>query len=181
MWLFVRHIFQLLLSPARGWEDVSSSGIQPEAAQRQGFYPLIALTALSEFVPMFYDSDYGFIHALECAVAMGFAMFASLFLGRLFLDMTLSRFVDGELNMKKVDLCVTFLMGLNCLFCILNNVVPAQMTVLKLLPLITVIVIFKSTAYLGIREDSQLNFTGLGIVAVIIIPLIITNLLLLFI
>ena len=178
MWLFVRHIFQLLLSPSRGWEDVSAQSFKPEAVQKDGFYPLIALTALSEFVPMAYAQGYGFVHALESAIAMGFAMFASLYLGRLFLDMTLARFVNGELNMNKVDVCVTFMMGLNCLFCILNNVIPGDMTILKLLPLISVIVLFKATAYLGVREDSQLNFLGLGIVAIIIIPLIVSNLLL---
>lgn len=181
MWLFIRHLIQLLLSPARGWEDVSEAALSPETLQTKGFYPLIGLTALSEFFPLLYSHGEGFLHAVEAAIAIACSMFVSMYIGRLFLDMTLSRFISGSLNLTKVNIFVICLMGVNCLFCILTNALPASMTFLKLLPLLSVIIIFKSTAYMGIKDDNQLNFTGLAIVAVIVIPFALTSLLLFFI
>ena len=181
MWLFIRHLIQLLLSPARGWEDVSEAALSPKELQSKGYYPLIGLTSLSEFLPLMYSHSEGFLHALEAAIAMAFSMFASLYLGRLFLEMTLGKFINGELNHTKTNIFVICMMGINCLFIILTNALPASMTFLRLLPLLSVIIIFKSTAYMGIKDDNQLNFTGLAIVGVIVIPISISSLLLFFI
>ncbi len=178
MWLFIRHLIQLLLSPSRGWEDVSEATIAPDTLQHKGYYPLIGVTALSEFLPLIYSHGEGFLQALIAAIVIGFSLFASLFFAKLFLDMTLPKYVNGSLNLTKVDVFTTYLMGINCIFCILTNAMPASMTFLRLLPLLSVIIIFKSTAYLGIKDENQLNFTGLAIVAVIVIPIAISSLLL---
>ena len=108
-------------------------------------------------------------------------MFASLYLGRLLLDMTLAKCTDGHLNHTKVDCFITYLLGLDCLFLIFANAMPAHMTFINFLPLLSLIVIFKATLYLSIREDSRLNFTVLAIIAAIVIPIALGSLLLLFI
>ena len=90
------------------------------------------------------------------------------------------KLIDGTLNQNKVSVFVSCMLGLNCIYYTIRNLMPTSMTLLTLMPLLSVIVIFKSTAYMGIKEDNQLNFTGLAIVAVIGIPILISSLILCF-
>lgn len=177
LWLFFRHLIQLLLSPVRGWEDVSAASINPAELQRRGFYPWLGVTALSEFAPMIYGAR-GFWPSLEAAIAVACAMFASLYIGRLFMDASMRKFLGDSVNPTKIDIFVTFLVGVDCLFCIITNAMPASMTFLKLLPLLSVIIIFKSIAYMGVDEERQLNFTALASIGVIVIPLALAALIL---
>jgi len=181
MWLFFKHIIQLLLSPSRGWEDISEAGRTVDDIRRSGYYPLIAITALSEFLRLFYAGHPHFIHLLLSGIAIAGTMFASLYLGRLLLDMTLAKCTDGHLNVVKIDCFITYLLGIDCLFLIFANAMPAHMTFINFLPLLSLIVIFKATQYLSIRDDSRLNFTVLAIIAVIVIPIALGSFLLLFI
>lgn len=180
MWLFIKHLIQLLLSPTRGWDDISESVLKPDEVNRKGFYPLVGVTALSEFFPLVYSHSEGFSHSLAAAVAIGCAIFASMYLSKLFLDLTLSRFIHITLNPNKLSVFISCMLGLNCIYYIIRNLMPTSMTILALLPLLSVIVIFKSTAYMGIKDDNQLNFTGLAIVAVLILPVLISSLILCF-
>lgn len=181
MWLFLKHLIQLLLSPSRGWEDISEAGIPVDVLQRKGYYPLIGITALSEFLRLIYRNSPSVIDLLLSAIAVAGTMFASLYLGRLLLDITLPKCTDGHFNHNKADCFTTCLLGIDCLFLIFANAMPAQMTFINFLPLLSLIIIFKASQYLDIREDSRLNFTVLAIIAVIVIPIALGSLLLLFI
>lgn len=176
---YIKQIAQLLLMPDRGWEDVSASVHNPDTLQRRGYMPLVVLTGLSEFLPLAYSHGQGWVAAIISAVVMGVAMFSSLYLARLFLEMTFCRYVDRTVNRMKLSLFTTFLLGINCFYIIITNASPASMTLLKLLPLLSVIVIFKSTAFLGVGEENQLTFTGLSIIAVIACPAAICGVLML--
>lgn len=180
MWLFIKHLIQLLLSPSRGWDDVSESVLNADEVQRKGFYPLVGVTALSEFFPLVYSHSEGFTHSLVAAMGIACSLFASMYLSKLFLDFFMPKLIDGTLNQNKVSVFVSCMLGLNCIYYTIRNLMPTSMTLLTLMPLLSVIVIFKSTAYMGIKEDNQLNFTGLAIVAVIGIPILISSLILCF-
>lgn len=159
---------------------MSESVLKADEVQRKGFYPLVGVTALSEFFPLVYSHSEGFTHSLVAAIAIGCALFASMYLSKLFLDLALPRFINGTLNPNKVSVFVSCMLGLNCIYYIIRNLMPTSMTILALMPLLSIIVIFKSTAYMGIKEDNQLNFTGLAIVAVIVLPVVISSLILCF-
>ena len=51
---YLKYLVQLLLSPARGWEDISAKSPDPEEMTRKGLYPLIGIAAVSEFCAFFY-------------------------------------------------------------------------------------------------------------------------------
>ena len=181
MWLFFKHLIQLLLSPSRGWEDISEAGRSVDDIRRTGYYPLIGITALSRVLRLLYGNSPSVVDLLLSAIAVAGTMFASMYIGRLLLDMTLPKCTDGHFNPTKVDCFTTYLLGIDCLFLIFANAMPAHMTFVNFLPLLSLIIIFKATQYLDIREDSRLNFTILAIIAVIVIPIALGSLLLLFI
>lgn len=176
---YIRQLFQLILMPERGWEDVSASVHNPDILQRKAYIPLLVITALSEFIPLIYSRGYGFISALLSAIVVAMGMFSSLYVARLILEMTYCRYVDNKMNPVKLSLFTTFLLGINCIYIIITNACPASMTFLRLLPLLSVVVIFKATKFLGVAEDNQLSFTGLSIIAVIACPAAICGILML--
>ena len=181
MWTYIRQLFQLLLSPARGWEDVSASDLSYENLLRKGFVPLLIITALSEFVQLAYSPSLTFWGAFGGAIAIGGGLFASLYAARLFLDVTLSRYINSKVNLIKVNTMVTYMIGLDCFYRILADVLPATMTFLSFLPLISILVLFKSTAYIEVPEDKVVNYLLLTFAGVIVFPVFICALLLLII
>lgn len=181
MLLYVKNIFQLLLAPSRGWEDVSAGGVSFDRMLRSGFVPLVILTALTEFIPLAYYSNLTFLGALGSAIAVGGGLFASLFASRLVLDVALSRYIKQDINMVKVNNLALYLVGFDCFYRIFSNILPGSLTFLYFLPLISIVVLFKSTAYLGIEEEKTINYIFISFVGVVIIPALICWLLLLII
>lgn len=181
MWFFIQHLLQLVLSPARGWEDISEAARGADDIQRSGLYPWLGVTAMSEFVRLAYQPGLTFVVALESAVAVAGAMFASLYVARIFLDMTLGAHVDGTLNVSKVSVLTSYMIGVACLFRIISNIVPASLTLVHILPLLSLLIIFKASPYIGVRSDSAMTFLGLAAIATVVTPLAMTFLLMIII
>ena len=55
MFRFLKYIIQLILSPAKGWDDVENANPLPERLFLSGMVPLLLVAALTEFVPLFAD------------------------------------------------------------------------------------------------------------------------------
>ena len=66
---YLKYLFQLILSPSRGWEDLSHDGADPDELLRRGLYPLTGITALSEFLQLFYSRYAGFGSVLQAAIS----------------------------------------------------------------------------------------------------------------
>ena len=171
MWHYNRHLFQLLLAPSRGWEDSSESGNNYEEAQRRGYLPLIGIAAVSEFLQLLYSPTLTFLGALGSAIAIFGGLFASVYAARLFLDILVTRMVNPKANVLKINILSVYMMGLDSLYLILANCLPAQMTFLYFLPLVSLLVLFKSTAYINVPDDRIVNYLIICCIGVIAIPI----------
>lgn len=179
--IYIKHLMELLLVPAMGWEAVTRCGADPKVTDRKGFYPWLGVACLTEFVQLFYGHGASFVGLLERAIVLGGAMFASYFLAKLILDLTLSDHIEGgAVNTSRVAVFCAYMLGLDCLFSMIENLLPTPLTFLLFLPLLGISVVFKGAGYLGVKEGSLLNFTVLAAVATIIVPLGLTAILLLF-
>lgn len=172
MWLYIRQLFQLILSPSGGWDDISEAALTPEQIQRQGFMPWLAVTALSEFVRLAYDPTLTFFVALESAVAVAGGMFVALYISRIVFEITLNRFVDGTVNLAKGGVLSLYMVGLACLFTIVANILPATLTIVHFLPLLSLLILFKSARLIGVRADDTMGYLGLGALATIVLPIV---------
>lgn len=172
MFTYLRHLFQLILSPGRGWEDVSASCPDPEEMMRRGLYPLLGVAALTVFVQRAYDSTLELSTMLEHAIVVFGAYFASIFLSRLLLEVTLPRVVDGELNLRKCSVLTVCTIGLMVLIQILSNVLPSGLTMLRFLPLLVVVTIYRGAQYLCVKADSVMNYLLLTAASTIVTPLL---------
>lgn len=181
MWKFIKTLFQLLFIPSEGWAAISSSTSPFEATVLRGYFPLVAVAAISEFVPMAYTHDLTFLLALGNAIAVGGGMYAALYAARLAVDASLSRFVNPKLNRFKSANLVVYLLGLDCLYLIFSNLLPGTLTFLLFLPLLSVAVIFKGAQYIEVDEEHIMNYIILAFTGVVVIPAVICWLLMLII
>ena len=180
MWLFIGQLFQLLLAPKRGWEDISEAAKHPDDIQRREFFPWIGLVAASELLRLVYDRDLSVLTAVEMAIIVGGSMVASLFIGRLILDLTLPAYAE-KMNVQKIHVFTMYVIAFSGLFRVFMNAVPVDMSLFYFLPMITVLVIFKSTTYMGILMDSRMTFLGISIFVLIGIPFVLSEMLMLII
>lgn len=171
MWLYIKQLIQLLLSPARGWEDISEAAMSSEDIQRRGFYPWLGIVGASDFLRLFYVRELTFLAALQSAIAIAGALFISLYLARLFLDLALPQYVDNKLNVTKINTFTIFMTGMIGFYNVISNAMPASMTFLHFLPLLSLLIIFKSTVYMGIMQDKAMTFLWITAVGVILIPI----------
>ena len=52
---FLKNIFQLILSPGNGWEDISHDGEDPKVLAAKGLYPIIGFASITAFAQFFYN------------------------------------------------------------------------------------------------------------------------------
>ena len=170
---FLKNLFQLILSPAKGWEDVSADGRKPSVICRDGLYPLLGIYALSGFVQMFYNHDLTLVKALEGVIIDFGTYFVSYFLGVLILGQLIGNIVSGEPNTRKIETVSAYAIGLLAMTGILEHCVPAGLTLLKLLPVFVALIIYKADRYLAVKPGDDIRYLAISVVALVIVPLFI--------
>lgn len=171
MLAYLKNLFQLILSPSRGWEDISASMHPSRLLLHEGFYPLLTVASLSEFLRLFYDADTSFVTLLELAIAMGGTYFASYFIAGMVLESYLKNMVDGEINRLKVDTFVIYGLSLLLVIELITSVVPTDLTLIKFLPLFVALILYKGSAYMSVKSNCELRFLCLSVIAVIVVPI----------
>lgn len=168
---FITNIAQLILSPSRGWEDVSASVAKPEILFRKAFCPLLGIAALSEFARLFYNIQGGVLTVIEMAIALFGSYFVSYFISRLILEHYIQPLVSGELNISKTGVFTLYGLGLLTVIEIVDNLLPTDLTLVKFLPVFVTLILYKGSKYLTIKPDHELRFLCLTVAAVIVVPI----------
>lgn len=174
---YLKNLFQLVLAPTKGWEDVSASLESPERLMRDAFFPLLGVAAASEFIRLFYHNSGGFLTVFELAIALFGSFFVSFFVGRIILSNYLVNLVDGELNQTKLSTFIIYGLGLLLLIEIIENILPTELTLVKFLPLFVALILYRATTYLSVKSGSELRFLCVAALAVIVLPIVIFSLL----
>lgn len=174
---YLKNLFQLVLAPTKGWEDVSASLESPERLMRDAFFPLLGVAAASGFIRLFYHNSGGFLTVFELAIALFGSFFVSFFVGRIILSNYLVNLVDGELNQTKLSTFIIYGLGLLLLIEIIENILPTELTLVKFLPLFVALILYRATAYLSVKSGSELRFLCVAALAVIVLPIVIFSLL----
>ena len=82
-----------MLSPAKGWEDVSQASVAPAELCSRGLYPILGVAALSNFARMLYGNGITLVTAIERAVVGFGTYFAAYFLAALILEQLMPNIV----------------------------------------------------------------------------------------
>lgn len=169
---FLKLLLQLIISPARGWEDISRAGIAPSRLCREGYYPMIGLIAVTTLLQFLYDSTQTltFVHSLQMSIINVTSFFVSLFLGQHLLAAYLPKFTDKEPSQVKIDTFVIFVLSVMTLFVIISNLIPIELEIMKFFSLYSIFVVWKGLRYLDVNQNKTGQFVFLGVFSVVIPP-----------
>lgn len=180
MFRFLRHILELIISPARGWEDVSRDSENPENLCRDGLYPFFAVMAATCFVRLAYAHDDATVTTcLEQAITLFAVYFAMTFVGPVILMAGIDRgeMTDGEPNRKRVATLCVYCLAVMALCQMIANFIPHVYAVIQILPVYVLLLIGKSRRYIGILPDKELQYLLLAGAVIIGITLVLSYLL----
>lgn len=177
MLIFLKYLIQLILSPTAGWKDIVKNDPDPAVLTRRGLYPLLGVAAATELLALFYFRHVSVAQVLMRAVADFGAYFVSLYIARLIFELYLGRLTENTPDPRRTSTLTIMGIGLMVLLQIITNFLPWSLVILKLLPVYVVLVLYKASAYMGVRRNSELSFIGLSALAIVSVPLVIYYLL----
>lgn len=173
---YLKYLIQLILSPARGWEDLAEREPAPESMLRLGLYPLLGIAAASELPALFYEQSTGLATVLMHAVVDFGAYFVSIFIARLLFDIYLGRLTETP-DRRHTETLVAMGIGMMVIIRIIDNILPWDLVLMRFLPLYVMLVLYKSSQYMAIPANNEIRYLVLAASACVAVPMIIYYLL----
>ncbi len=166
---FIGHLLQLIISPNKGWEDISSRGDDPNNLTRQGLYPLLGIAACSVFARLIFI-DLTITSLVQQALIEFIRFFLTYFIASFVMSLTLIKVVDGKPNEKKYCTFIIYNIGILTIISIINNCLPFELSLIQFLPLLVVITMWTGARYISVNKDKLVQFTAISILSILIPP-----------
>ncbi|MDE5919362.1 MAG: hypothetical protein K2H05_07625, partial [Duncaniella sp.] len=147
---YLKYLFQLILSPGHGWEDIETSGISASRVASAGYYPLIAVTAVSVFVQSFYHSHEHFLKLFMDMIVTFAVYFVSYFFATFMLSLFVEPMLSGKYDEDKCHIFSLFSLGLLAVANIIVNCLPVGFAELFFLPIYVALIQWKGATYMEI-------------------------------
>lgn len=170
-------VFRFLIAPASTWEILKENRKPIAEHEKDWFYPMLAITAATAFVQMFYGGT------LISALIRAIALFTSFFLGSVLCPVAISYLYArlqgpnvGTVRVYESDIkiFVMFNLAVLAIVAIVQNLLPTPLLPLYILPIYLLFVISKCSVFFHIKiEENKLIFIFGAFAAIILIPLII--------
>lgn len=168
MLIFIRNILQLLLAPAKGWEDVSESAANPQELFKRQVLPLLGVAALSILVRLIYNYDLQIIWLLVKAMVIFVSFFVSFFLALVVFKSYFHYFCEGDPNERRFTTVIAYSISLLAIAEIVCNILPVNLGLQYLLPLAVALIFWKADVYLRVRPDRDMPYALFGLCVVIL-------------
>lgn len=169
---FLKYLFQLIISPTNGWEDISCAGTEPRQLASDGFYPLLGIASATAFLRLLYNPALTLGGVLQDAIVIFAQYFVSFFLANYLMSVLLPPCIEGEINEKRVSTFLIYNLSLLALITVIENVTPIELSLVQFLPIIVVVVIWKGCRYMAVSERQTGRFMLISILSVIGLPLL---------
>lgn len=167
---FLLDLFQLILSPRRGWEDIAIDNIPARRLLICGFVPSILLTAATALLSAAYHFETSIIVAIEQVIACVVKYLASYYLASFFFSLYIPSCTGGELSLRKNHTFIIYSLSLLLLFNLLGNCLPMFPDMLHMLPIYVLFVMWRGIGYMEVKFDGVIGFMVLCLTTVILPP-----------
>lgn len=166
---FLKNIIQLLINPAKGWEDISFDSRTPSELCRKGYYPIIGIAALS-CAAMLYrpGTHWTFVAVIQQMIITFTIYFATLFLAQFMFSITFAKMTDKKVSPKKNSTVIIYLLAMMALIRIVMNLIPFDFPVLYFIVIYIGVILYKATSYLGVTEDKIGNFMVMSVLSIMV-------------
>lgn len=167
---YLKYLFQLILSPRHGWEDIEKGDEDAGYLLSSGYYPLIAIMAASVYVGMLFHSHAEFIKLFVEMVVLFVVYFTGYFFGVFMLSVFLEPMIEGRYDDNRCRTFVVYTLGLSALITILFQCLPVTSLVLFFLPCYVALVEWKGTSYMRVLPEKVGLFMILAIFGILMPP-----------
>ena len=165
---YLMNMFQLILSPGNGWEDIDSANENPRKIAKSGYYPLIAVTAASVFIQGIYHQYIPFIVLFLRMFVTFLVYFIAYFFGTFILSIFVESTLNGRYNERKCQTFALYTLGLLALISLIVNCLPVTSMMLFFLPFYVALIQWKATKYMDIKEEKIGIFMIIAILGVLL-------------
>lgn len=169
---FLKYLLHLVLSPGKGWEDISHDGRDPKSIVSDGLYPLFGVASLSAFVTCFYGEGQGLITLLQQAIIIFVQYFISFFIASFLYSMYVGKYVDGEPNEKKYNTLIAYSLALMSVITIVGNCLPMELSLVQFLPVYVALVIWKGCKYMAVKNEKTGQYMFFAVISIILPPIL---------
>jgi hypothetical protein len=170
---FLKNMLQLILAPAKGWEEIANLNQSPNRLMEKGLYPILSIVAITAFLHGLYGSEpFDFGEQIEMALTQFLALFLGAMFGRAAFEALIHHLTGQPADVVRVSTVVIYSIGLMSLIQIISNLCPIQLTVLWFLPAFVAMVAWQSRFYLSIKPDRNGHFLVFAVAVLIAAPII---------
>lgn len=161
---FLKLLFQIILNPAKGWEDVEDAlvdrRLNVRSAYIRGFLPLITVASLAAFFRLVYAGGPDALSALSRAIIDFVSLFLSYHLSIYVISSVMPRFLDpgdAEIGRDQRRLALTSMMSIAfvALVVLVSNIIKVRVAILDFVPLYAVFIIWKGCGFLGVSRRQE--------------------------
>ena len=169
---FLKYLLHLVLSPGKGWEDISHEGQGPKMIVNEGLYPLLGIASLSAFIVYFYNDEYGLAELLQHAIIIFVQYFISFFIASFLYSIYAVKYVDGAVNEKKNHTLISYSLALLSVITIIGNCLPMELSLVQFLPVYVALVIWKGCRYMAVKEEKTRQYMIFAVISIILPPIL---------
>ncbi len=167
-----KNIFCVITAPKYGWEVINDSNISTGRVLVFAFFPLLAVMALTCFVPMIYDSTLTF----STQLMKGIVLFSSYFISYYIISYVLSGFypelVKSVGALSRLNNYILYNLIFMVLLEILCNVLPSDFTPVLFLKLYMPVMAYKGTGNLFVKKNKVMKFAVISAALILLLPII---------
>ncbi len=169
MLTFYKLLFQLILSPAQGWSDISYASMPVRRLVSSGLYPLLAVTGLTMLLKgVYHPGSETWTVLIEMAIVDFVKFFVCYYIAVFFFSSYIHRFSDAEPSEKRVHTFVIFSISQLALMNLLENCLPIDLTVIGFLAIYVAVVMLRGVKYMAVRPDKVESFMIFAVCTVIV-------------
>ena len=170
MLFYLKNIFQLILSPTNGWHDIAGDETPVDTLTSRGLYPLMAIMLVTVFIrPLYGLGAFDLVVLLQTALIQFVAIFAALFIGKTVLTNMLPKYnSSGADDPVAAETVAVYTIGLIAIVQIFENLLPVDLTIMRFLPILVIIPLWKSAEYLEIETEHESMVMSTAAVALIL-------------
>lgn len=170
----LRHFLVLIISPKVGWQYIDDKCNSSQRVLGGLFFPLLAILAISSFVPMIYDSA---SHTLSSSLMDAIIAFSKYMLTYYLCVYLLSgfypQFTRSSLAMSKLSNFLIYNISFLIVLSILINVLNGEFSPLYFLVLYMPYMAYRGVDFLCVDNDKAIKFIIISSIMMISFPLII--------
>lgn len=170
----IKNIALLIVSPKMGWEEINLSGYPTHKVLQSGFYPVLALLAISSFSLMLYDpTAWTLSKTLMHAIVEFSSYFATYFLTSYLLGSLYPEIVKTATANARLNNFIAYNLIFLVLLEIFNNVLADGFSPIYFLLLYTFVIVYKGLDYINMKDEmKKTKFVAVASMLMICLPLV---------